>query len=378
MEVFQGNYKIYQSVMCLSGLWPYDNSISTKIHRIAITLIIFGCMVSTIKNVKMSLNEIIVTLSFGAQLLLYFIRYFTSVLTFPTTKFVLDNMQSDYTMLEDPIEVEMLLKDSIVAKRILMVYIALTCTGSLCVIGTLGTSTFLPSDIQIRFLYLLGFFYNEKSPQTNLVCMHIILSTMHGLLTMICSEGTITVFATHISGILEVTSYRMRKAIDKVATSATFNRIDIQPAVEMHCRAIRYTKKYTDDVMITSLVMIIAVISSFGVNIYRLYMSITDVKEIDAVILALQFVLAYMAFIIGNNYSGQLVVDSSIKVFEEIYNSLWYRVPTKMQKIILFTLMKSQSLVELNLAGLFVPCFEGLSMMMSSSFSYFTLLCSFQ
>ncbi|XP_078051763.1 uncharacterized protein LOC144477907, partial [Augochlora pura] len=156
-----------------------------------------------------------------------------------STKFVLDNMQSDYRMLDDPVEVEMLLKDSIVAKRILMVYIAMTCTGSLCVIGTLGLSTFLPSDIQIRFLYLLGFFYDEKSSRTNLVCLQVILSTMHGLLTMICTEGTITVFATHLSGILEVTSYRMQKAINKVATSDTFSKIDIQPAVEMHLRAIR-------------------------------------------------------------------------------------------------------------------------------------------
>ncbi|XP_078051781.1 uncharacterized protein LOC144477933 [Augochlora pura] len=187
----------------------------------------------------MSLKEIIAMLSFAAQLLLYFIRYFTSVLTFPTARFVLDNMQSDYRMLDDPVEVEMLLKDSIVAKRIIMVYVALTCTGSLCLIATLGLSTFLPSDIQIHFLYLWGYFYDEKSALTNLACLYVILSTMNGLLTLTCSEGSITVFATHLSGILEITSYRMQKAINKVATSDTFSKIDIQPAVEMHLRAIR-------------------------------------------------------------------------------------------------------------------------------------------
>ncbi|XP_076646288.1 uncharacterized protein LOC143355395 isoform X1 [Halictus rubicundus] len=381
MEVFQGNYKIYHSVMCLSGLWPYDNSILTRIHRIAFTLFLLGCMVTqvmTIKNIKMSLNETIGMISFGAQLLLYFIRYFTTILTFPTTKYVLDNMQNDFIMLKDPIEAEMLLKDSILAKRILLVYIGLTCTGSLCVMGTLGISTFLQSDIQIRFLYLLGFFYDEKNLRTNLTCWHIIISTMHGLLTMICSEGTVTVLGTHLSGLLEVSSYRMRNAIDKVATSRMLRRIDIQPAVDLHRRAIQYSKKYADDMMIPSMIMMIVVVSSFGVNIYRLYISITEVKEIDAVILALQFVVAYMAFIIGNNYSGQIVVDNSIKMFEEIYNSLWYRIPIKMQKTVLFAFMNAQSLVAFNLAGLFILCLEGLAMMISSSFSYFTLLCSVQ
>ncbi|XP_076658439.1 uncharacterized protein LOC143362290 [Halictus rubicundus] len=134
MEVFQGNYKIYQSVMCLSGLWPYDNSILTRIHRVAFTLVLLGCMVTqvmTIKNVKMSLNETIGMISFGGQLLLYFIRYSTTIWTFPTTKYVLDNMQNDFNMLKDPIEAEMLLKDSILAKRILMIYIGKDIRGKM-------------------------------------------------------------------------------------------------------------------------------------------------------------------------------------------------------------------------------------------------------
>ncbi|XP_076298613.1 uncharacterized protein LOC143217853 [Lasioglossum baleicum] len=113
-------------------------------------------------------------------------------------------------------------------------------------------------------------------------------------------------------------SYRMRNAIDKIATSTTVRRIDIKPAVDIHLKAIEYSKKYADDMMLPSMLMIIVGVSSFGVNLYRLYISITDVKEIDAVILALQFVFAYTAFIVADNYSGQIVMDKSIKIIEEM------------------------------------------------------------
>ncbi|XP_076299136.1 uncharacterized protein LOC143218061 [Lasioglossum baleicum] len=209
-------------------------------------------------------------------------------------------------------------------------------------------------------------------------------------------------------------SYRMRNAIDKIATSTTVRRIDIKPAVDIHLKAIEYSKKYADNMMLPSILIVIVGVSSFGVNIYRvsiiqikylelenrsrqiliimsktkynqivfrmpqLYITITQVKEIDAVILSVQFVIAYSAFIAGNNYSGQVLMDNSIQIIEEIYNSSWYRIPTKMQKVVLFTFMNCHNLVTFNLAGLFILCSEGLGMMFSSAFSYFTLLCSFQ
>ncbi|XP_076285171.1 uncharacterized protein LOC143211400 isoform X2 [Lasioglossum baleicum] len=107
-------------------------------------------------------------------------------------------------------------------------------------------------------------------------------------------------------------------------------------------------------------------------------MSISLEGGYDEVAITLFFVSAYVSFICGNNYSGQMMLDSSLNFYQEICNTLWYRIPPKMQKMVLLALVRTQVAVELNLAGLFVPCYEGLTMMMSSSFSYFTLLCSVQ
>ncbi|XP_076380534.1 uncharacterized protein LOC143260001 isoform X2 [Megalopta genalis] len=314
--------------------------------------------------------------SFGLTLLLYLLRYSTSVALLPQTKFMFDNMKKNFSEVEDPVELEILLEDSIVAKHIVQLYFVMMCTGGLCLVGTLGISTFIDSDIQLHFLNLLGFFYKERSQQSAFTCWHITLTTMYGLLTMTCTEGSLAVFSTYISGMLKIASYRMQNAVNTVATSDTMKIIDIRSAIEMHRRAILYTQRYSNDIMVTYFILISVAVVGFGVNLYGFFMNITEAGDMDALMLSIHFVMAYSAFIWGNNYSAQLLLDSSHKLFHETYNSLWYRTPPKMQKLVLFAMMRSQSEAIINLAGLFTPCYEGFTMMMSSSFSYFTLLCS--
>ncbi|XP_076647798.1 uncharacterized protein LOC143356194 isoform X2 [Halictus rubicundus] len=381
MEVFQGNYKIYYSLMCFMGLWPYNNSIPTKIYRSAVLTLICGAMViqlSTMRNSEMTLNDIIVQISFCFSLLIEATRYFTSLLTLSSIKYVFENMQKDYTKVKDSVEVELLLKHSIIAKRIMQSYFALTCGGTMCLFLTLGMSTLLQSDIQLRFLHHLGFYYNERSLRSNFTCWYLLMSVMFGLSTVACTEGSICVFATYLSGLLEIASYRIRNAVNNVANSDALNVINIRPVVEIHCDAIKHSKKYTNDLMITYIATVMLVVVAFGLNIYRLFMTITLKQQYDEVLISLYFVGVYLAFICGNNYSGQILLDSSINFHNETYNSLWYRIPPKLQKMVLLTMVKSQTAVEFNLAGLFVPCYEGFTMMISSSFSYFTLLCSVQ
>ena len=41
------------------------------------------------------------------------------------------------------------------------------------------------------------------------------------------------------------------------------------------------------------------------------------------------------------------------------YDSTWYCIPLKAQKLLLFIMLKSSQQYEFNLSGLFVPCYEG-------------------
>ncbi|XP_076378916.1 uncharacterized protein LOC143259626 isoform X4 [Megalopta genalis] len=287
MDVFRQKYNVYYSVLYMTGLWPHNQSLLSKFQRTMFPLLTLCCIaiqVFTLTAVEKSLYNILMMLSYGIPMLLYFLRYVGFMLNFPIIKSLYENIVQDYNTLKNPIEAEMFMKQVQETKRVVFTLTALSGGVVLFVFATLLVPTLLRSHLQIHYLKIFGFFYNETSVQTDLVCCHLVL----------------------------------------------------------------------------------------------LYLAVMQLDEIDNVLVSLQFVLAHVIIMFSNNYSGQRLINTSIGIFQGTYNSLWYRIPPKSQKTLLFILMKSATEVRFNLSGLFTPCYEGFTSMMSSSFSYFTVLHSVQ
>ncbi|XP_076226750.1 uncharacterized protein LOC143174883 isoform X2 [Nomia melanderi] len=341
MDVFQQNYGVYYSLMCVTGLWPFSQSTLMKIQRICFCLFILCCIVIQLRS---------------------FFR----------------DLQNDFVMLKNPPETRIFMKYVDESKRMILLFVGLSCTGILLITST----TILPSVIQPKYqpywLRFYGFFYPEQTTQTDWVCLHLLLASTIGLLTLACTEASLAVFSFYLSGLFEIASYRIRNTIDDVALSASSEPIVLQPGLEIHQRALEVAKNLTGNMMMSYLLAILVVVVSFSMNLYRLFLAALEMDRIDNLIISFEFVLVHVIIMFLNNCSGQKLMNTSVKVFNEVYNSLWYSIPPKSQKMLLFVLMKSSAAVQFNLAGLFIPCYEGFMMMINSSFSYFTVLYSMQ
>ncbi|XP_076378367.1 uncharacterized protein LOC117221066 isoform X4 [Megalopta genalis] len=321
MNAFRENYKTYYSLMNAAGLWPHDRTVLAWIRRVAFGLLAASLVVNqimTLRNLEPTLYDFTVLISYCTPILMYNIRYVSSILTFPTIKYVLNSLEHDYVTLKDPMELKILMRHSLLAKRIVQMYVALTCSGLLFIIATLGVPTIQRSDRQLRSLYVTGYFFNERSIHSNLTCLHIILGSIHGLTSFICTEGTLTVFSTYVSGLLDVASYRMQNAVGDAASSNETDVLKIRPAVEMHRRAIVQLTTYADGVMLPSFAMMILMVISFGVNTYRIFIAITELGDADDIMFSMQLFVAQLAYICGNNLSGQLVLDRSAKIINDM------------------------------------------------------------
>ncbi|XP_076228224.1 uncharacterized protein LOC143175075 isoform X3 [Nomia melanderi] len=379
MDVFQKNYRAYCSVMYITGLWPYDNSIVTKIQRVLFCVLTLSSMViqaSTIRMVETTVENVLVLLSFLLPTLLFFLRYVGYLSNFPTLKFGFENIQNDCMRLKDTIEVDLLMKEIGQSKRVLRILIVLSCVAVIFAFAVLVVPTILQSKLQIHYLRILGFFFNQRGRNVDFVCCNLALVTSVGVLSLSCTEAIPTVFGCYISGLFQITSYRMENAINRSAKSDTPIEIDVQSAVEMHQRALDLNEQLISNMMLSYLAAILAVVISFAVNLYRVYLVLQNKHEIDNVVITLLIFSMHVMVMLLNNYSGQRLINNSVDFFHNIYDTLWYCMPLRSQKLLLFIMMRSISEVKFNLAGLFTPCYEGFTTMMSSSFSYFTVITS--
>ncbi|XP_076384190.1 uncharacterized protein LOC143262204 isoform X2 [Megalopta genalis] len=343
MDAFQKNYSTYYTVMCITGLLPSDYSLKTKIHRVGYCLLTLCCI--------------------GIQM-----------------RSLFENIEHDYVTMKDPMEMDIFMKQVVEARRVVMVLVVLSFGGILMSCAVLLIPTILQSELQIRYLNILGFFYSEVSRNSSLVTYQLLIVIWMGLFSLTCTESSLAVIASYLCGLLEITSYRIRTAIDQMAKSGTgtLNIINIQLAMDTHQRATELSANITKSMAIPYLVAVLAVVGSFAVNIYRLFLALGDLSDKENIMVCVQVTLVHLFIIYLNNYNGQKLITSSIGLFNDIYDSLWYCIPPKSQKVLLFVLMRSSYQMEFSCAGLFIPSNEGFAKMMSTSFSYFTAITSVQ
>nr|XP_031834455.1 uncharacterized protein LOC116427815 [Nomia melanderi] len=131
-----------------------------------------------------------------------------------------------------------------------------------------------------------------------------------------------------------------------------------------------------DDLAMSYTFTISAVVVSFALNLCRVFSVVTEGNKLDEAVVPTLILIAHFILAFMTNHCGQVVIDTSTEVSRDIYNALWYYVPVKSQKLLLFLMMKTSDVLQIDIAGLYIAGYEGFSMMLSSSFSYFTVLYS--
>ncbi|XP_076383690.1 uncharacterized protein LOC117217624 isoform X3 [Megalopta genalis] len=272
MDGFRKNYGLYSSLLSMTALWPYDHTLGAKIQRISFIILSFSLVViqiSSIRTVEVSLYNILLTMSYTCPLLLYIQRYIYFLSIFPLLKVIFGNIGKICRQAKNSVELDLFMKHIIDTRRIIVAYLATSCITACFTLLVIGIPTILRSNLQLYYLRMFGFFYNQGGQQTDIVCLLLILVNAMGVMSIAGTEAAIGVNVSYLCGLLEVTSYRLDIAVNDMINSATMSQINIRPAVAAHQRALQMTKTVTNRVSKSYLVAIIAVIVSFAVNLYR-------------------------------------------------------------------------------------------------------------
>ncbi|XP_076378724.1 uncharacterized protein LOC117218886 isoform X1 [Megalopta genalis] len=386
MEVLRTNYSTYSTLLNITGLWPYDKSLSAVILRTVYSVLsasLIGIQIYSVTTVEYSPVNVITSLSYGAPLLLFLLRYLGFIANFEVLRSVYGNYENDFNTFKDPVEQDMLRRHMVKGRRLVLVYIGISCGLAVFALTTILVPTILHSKYQLHYLRMYGFYFNEQGRKTDLVSIHLLLvSTMGYLLIaamLIYSKfSQIIPQLVHKNRQFKKNSYRIENEVNNVINSVISKSLDIRSTVEVHRRAMELVKNLTQELAVSYLLAIIIVVASFAINLYRLLLASNNLRDVENLIFTVGLTLLQFIILFLNNYIGQGLKDSSIQVYYDTCNSLWYCIPPKSQKLLLFLLLRSKDETQYDLAGLFTPCYEGFSMMMSSSFSYFTFLYSTQ
>ncbi|XP_078052241.1 uncharacterized protein LOC144478221 isoform X2 [Augochlora pura] len=366
MDTFRKNYTVYYTMLNVTALWPYDESLLSRIQRVLFPLLIISLIsiqVIKLRTVEMSLYNIVTMLSLTCPMALFFLRFIGFTINRSGMRDVLTMIENDYKSVKDSVENDIFLKHIVVARRVIMAFLGLSCSLIAYLILVLLLPTILRSNHQPYYLRQFGFFFYERGLLTDCVAIQLTIGFTLGLLSVSSTESVLAIFSSHICALLEIASYRIETEINNAVVSTKLKLIEVQSAVEFHNQVLRLLTDLVGQMTIQYLIAIITVILSFAVNLYRLLLAVKKGDDFQNIFFSVNDCLLHFIIMYLNNFVGQRLSDTSMMIFEKMLEESCLDCLS-----CLFSIPSCKTTRE-NLLY---------KEMMSSSFSYFTVLYSTQ
>ncbi|KAG6802038.1 odorant receptor [Apis mellifera caucasica] len=392
MNVFDNQYRIYRIILKIIGLWPYDNSIYVWIQRLCLLSYFFANIIFQIVSLlrsEITLQNSILILSITCPLVLFLLRYIGSIACFPTIKIVFKHIRTEENIVQDSIESQIRMKLIDDSHHIINIFFWMTYTTIVIFIIYVSYPIILDfmiplNESRTHFIYYITTFSHNQSIYLDILDFNFMFTGIFGLLSVACSESITGIYSYYICILLKIVSYRIQKIIMYLAMFKLSPKqidsklIELYRVVDIHNQTIELIDFMLSTAGIHYIIASLLVVISLAINLHRLVNATLIKKNQLEMLFCFTLVAIHLVIIFLNNYNGQIVMNSSQELFDELYNSMWYFMPLKAQKILLLIMLQSTTKHAFNILGLFTPCYAGFSTMLSSSFSYFTLMYSIQ
>ncbi|XP_072744248.1 uncharacterized protein [Anoplolepis gracilipes] len=312
---FVGNefYKLNQHLLVLVGLWPYDNLSFKYYQRIFCNItiaIMVVCQTAKLITFRRNINLILKLLPPVVFCFICIIKYQTFYIVAEKVRYLMDHVEQDWNMLKDKKELEIIEK--------------YTYIGSMCTLG--------------------------------FTMLTILIST----------ESLYVTHVLHACGMFQIASYRMNRAFDnkllKICTSEKRAIIvckGIIEAVYIHKRAIEFSEFLWSTFSTSYCILLVFGITSLLINLFCLFQAVLFMKGMNDIIILIIFNFGHFFYLFLGNYVGQILIDHSVSILENIYIARWYGAPLQAQRLLPIIMQRSMRSCKMVVGGMFVPSYEG-------------------
>ncbi|XP_029673535.1 odorant receptor 13a-like [Formica exsecta] len=386
-------YKLYRLSLLSLSLWPYGKSFLKQIHAIfCIFLLISSTVTQLLKlfTMEFDLELVLTNLSFAFPSVIYLVKYFAFYIQSQKIKELMEQVQNDWNALKDEQEVEIIKRYAKRGRKHLYIFAGLVYPGTIGFI----LSPLLPDILDVvaplnesrtRSLPYLAEYFLDQQKHFYPLLLHINLTIIVGIVTIISTETLFFAYVYHICGMFEITSYRIEHALDEsMSILSTLNRentirMKIIDAVESHQKAIVFFEYMSSTFALSYFILIILGVASLSINLFRLFqVAVIMSDEKENFLLFLIFVVGHFYYMFICNYMGQKIIDNSTGISRKTYDTQWYTAPVQIQKLLLFMMQKSMNSCKFVMGGIYSVSLENFTTLASMSLSYFTVIYSVQ
>ncbi|XP_072748581.1 uncharacterized protein [Anoplolepis gracilipes] len=379
---------VVKQVSSLAGQWPYQKP-KTRLFCISlVTLATFSMIVPQMaKFVKCNgdLQCIFHTLTAYLLTVVTLVKLYTCYFNRCKMKILIDQLFVEWDDLQTPEEFEIMKKYAEKGRRYSLGY-SLYCFISACLFMSMSLippllDVVLPLNESRPILPAHpGYYFVDDRKYFYFILSHATIAWEVAITGLLAHDCMLVTYVEHVCSIFAITGFRFERLMCKHANSvlqsaSETDRKRIEFSVHTHWKALKFAQLIEDTFSLTLAIQII-------LNTVMISITLLQITQEDADILIMLryivYVLAQLIHLFCLSFEGQKLIDHSLQTRLTLYNSPWYKAPTKSQKMLLFVMRKSFQPVVLSAGKIYIFSLENFTSIVQTSMSYFTVLSSLE
>ncbi|XP_068967467.1 odorant receptor 13a-like [Bombus flavifrons] len=376
--------KITKIFAKLNGVWPDQNKVKFILWAMVYITMGSSIIVQVARVIHIGSLEVVIEQSslIGAGFLMI-IKHGNYVLNAKKLKSLLNDMSEDWAI--DRLKEEFAImatyanRGSILA----MFYFVNACICAFLFLQLPWTTRLVhmmkPHNTSSPILYTIPAYYfvEDDRKYYYYIQMYLGLSIYVVLIVFIGCDTCYMVLVQHACGLLTVTGYRYKNAINDLSFNTkdsekkakeTYERVRF--SIQGHQRAIMFLEKI-ESTHVTYLFM------CMGIIVLCVSITMAQIATMEICVdfyKFISFLMIQFLHLFCLTMQGQFIINSSDEIYDAIYEASWYNTNPKTQALYLLALRRSLTPCYLTAGGLIRLNMESFSEVIKLCVSYYTVL----
>ncbi|KAH0953261.1 Or9e6 [Eciton burchellii] len=382
-------YDIMKKIVSLTGQWPYQRR-RVRLFRLTIINVFLLSGISPQIGYFIHCEEyrqcIITIMPSVFLIMIIVVKLYTYQFNSSKIKYLMDCLLSDWQRLESPKEYEIMETYAANGRRLSLMFSFCCCTT--CFLFT--SSSLIPHLLDIILplnesrpilLPYPSYYFVDERKYFVYIFLHVSLAAQVCMTAILTHDCTVLTYTEHVCSIFAVTGFRFENLSRHVNQSHLINcksdslyNEKIILFVQMHQRALQFAEFLENTFTITFAIQVMISTVWISITLLQIMLQSDNVLE---VIRYVGFIIAQFIHLFFFSMQGQKMIDHSLQVCDKIYSSLWYKIPVKSQKLLLYVMRRSLQANFLSAGKIYVFSLRSFTVLLQTSLSYFTVLASF-
>ncbi|XP_011869957.1 PREDICTED: uncharacterized protein LOC105563189 [Vollenhovia emeryi] len=382
-------YDICKWYLMFVGQWPYQKLKESLCFLTFILILDASALVTQIAKFVVCNNALCIYETLPPHMLtvMILVKIFTYQFNSRKIKDLTDRLFADWDILETKEEHDIMKKYAQNGRWYALIY------GSYVYVSTISfaTTSLVPRILDVVFplntsrpimLAYPAYYFVDENRYFYYILLHMLTTSTLCMTGLIAHDSMFFVYVEHNCSLFAIVGFRFEHVSQRSnakthLTDCLNNKYvhkNVVFSIRAHRKALQFAKLLEDTFSISFAVQLLIVTIGLSITLVQLSTNLHDIAEAMRYFV---FIIAQLFHLFCLSFQGQKLINHSLETCNKIYHGLWFTIPAKEQRLLLFVMRKSVEASILTAGKIYVFSLESFTTVVQSSMSYFTLLSSF-